>query len=66
MSFKKELQAFKQAYGTSAAIKKIIKSRITTADSGILYYLSAEARRLFDGVLVETMLIQRSSQAETQ
>ena len=39
-------------YDTSDAIKKIIKSRITTAgirlDSGDLYYLSVEARRLLD------------------
>ena len=66
MSFEKELEAFKQfnkifpsgyllvdTYDTIAAIKKIIKSRITTAgirlDSGDLYYLSVEARRLLDG-----------------
>ncbi|HXX95883.1 MAG TPA: nicotinate phosphoribosyltransferase, partial [Candidatus Bathyarchaeia archaeon] len=39
-------------YDTIAAIKKIIKSGITTAgirlDSGDLYYLSVEARRLLD------------------
>jgi nicotinate phosphoribosyltransferase len=65
MSFEKELEAFKQfnkifpsgyllvdTYDAIAAIKKIIKSRITTAgirlDSGDLYYLSVEARRLLD------------------
>jgi nicotinate phosphoribosyltransferase len=65
MSFEKEVEAFKQfnkifpsgyllvdTYDTIAAIKKIIKSRITTAgirlDSGDLYYLSVEARRLLD------------------
>jgi nicotinate phosphoribosyltransferase len=40
-------------YDTIAAIKKIIEIRITTAgirlDSGDLYYLSVEARRLLDG-----------------
>ena len=39
-------------YDAIAAIKKIIKSRNTTAgirlDSGDLYYLSVEARRLLD------------------
>jgi nicotinate phosphoribosyltransferase len=65
MSFEKEVEAFKQfskifpsgyllvdTYDTITAIKKIIKSRITTAgirlDSGDLYYLSVEARRLLD------------------
>jgi nicotinate phosphoribosyltransferase len=65
MSFEKELEAFKQfnkifpsgyllvdTYDTVAAIKKIIKSGITTAgirlDSGDLYSLSVEARRLLD------------------
>ena len=65
MSFEKEVEAFKQfnkifpsgyllvdTYDTITAIKKIIKSGITTAgirlDSGDLYYLSVEARRLLD------------------
>jgi nicotinate phosphoribosyltransferase len=66
MSFEKEVEAFKlfnkifpsgyllvDTYDTIAAIKKIIKSRITTAgirlDSGDLYHLSVEARTLLDG-----------------
>ncbi|HYA84331.1 MAG TPA: nicotinate phosphoribosyltransferase [Candidatus Bathyarchaeia archaeon] len=65
MSFEKEVEALKQfnkifpsgyllvdTYDTVAAIRKIIKSGITTAgirlDSGDLYSLSVEVRRLLD------------------
>ncbi len=51
------------------AIKKIIKSGINTAgmrlDSGDLYSLSLQGRRMLDGAPGAVTLTQRSWQAET-